>query len=140
MTMPWDRFPTPDQPPPPPPLEPELPYRPRDPASPPVAIDLASAVSRLEAIILRGQQAAPPTPAKRDAPKERKTMDKFKEMAKAVAAGIGSLLMVLTFVSDNFGNFLPDNIGKPLIIIIGILTTVVTWLVPNKPKTEEGTP
>lgn len=62
----------------------------------------------------------------------RKVMDKFAEIKKAVVAFIGSLLMVLTFVTDSFGWVLPSGGEAVLLTVIGILTTVMTWLVPNK--------
>ena len=59
-------------------------------------------------------------------------MDKLAEIKKAVVAFIGSLLMVMTFVTDSFGWALPAGGETVLLTVIGILTTVMTWLVPNR--------
>lgn len=57
----------------------------------------------------------------------------FANARKAVAAGLGSLLTVLVFTSENLGWALPANVEVPLGIAVGLLTPVVTWLVkPGK--------
>lgn len=67
--------------------------------------------------------------------KGNRIMDKLAEVKKAVVAFIGSLLMVLTFITNSFGWALPSGGETVLLTVIGILTTVMTWLVPNKPAT-----
>jgi hypothetical protein len=58
---------------------------------------------------------------------------KAKEARKALVAGIGALLTVLTLVSDRFSFLVPDNLKRPLAVAISILTAVSTYLVPNEP-------
>jgi hypothetical protein len=71
--------------------------------------------------------------------KGNKPMDKLKEIRKAVVAFLGSLIMVLTFVTNSFGWALPSNGEAILLTVVGVLTTVVTWLVPNAPATPAAT-
>jgi hypothetical protein len=55
---------------------------------------------------------------------------------KAVVAGIGSLLTVLTFV--NAIPFVPANIHTTVGVVIAVLTTALTYLVPNKTAVKTG--
>ena len=56
-----------------------------------------------------------------------------KQARKAIVAGIGALLTVLTLLSDRFGFLVPENLKKPLASAISILTAVSTYLIPNEP-------
>jgi hypothetical protein len=58
---------------------------------------------------------------------------KAKTSRKAIVAGIGSLLTVLTLVSDRFGFLVPAQYKKPIGFVISILTTALTYLTPNDP-------
>lgn len=51
---------------------------------------------------------------------------------KALASGIGTLLTILTFT----GNlpFIPSTWVTTIGVVVGILTPIATWLVPNKTK------
>jgi len=50
---------------------------------------------------------------------------------KAIAAGIGSVVTVLTFVTHNFGGVLPGTWTTGIGILAAVLTTVATWALPN---------
>lgn len=52
------------------------------------------------------------------------------EIRKALVTGVGSLLTVFTFV-NGFG-FLPANLHTVVGVCLAVLTTVSTWLIPNK--------
>jgi hypothetical protein len=55
-----------------------------------------------------------------------------REGRKAVVAGMGALISVLTLVSTRFGFLLPENVKKPVAIALSILTAAMVWLVPNE--------
>jgi hypothetical protein len=59
--------------------------------------------------------------------------DKARGSRKAIVAGIGSLLTVLTLVTDRFGFLVPAQYRKPIATVISILTTALTYLTPNDP-------
>jgi hypothetical protein len=59
--------------------------------------------------------------------------NKAKESRKAIVAGIGALLTVLTLVNTRFGFLIPANLQKPIGIVISILTAALTYLTPNDP-------
>jgi hypothetical protein len=56
---------------------------------------------------------------------------KLSEVRKAVAAGIGVVLTVLTFVTQNFGGVLPASWTAVVGSLVAVLTVVATWAVPN---------
>lgn len=62
-------------------------------------------------------------------------LDKLREIRKAVATGIGSLLAVLSFVAG-FSGLLPTGVAATLGTVIAALTTFMTWLVPNEAADE----
>jgi hypothetical protein len=64
--------------------------------------------------------------------------DKAKASRKAIVAGIGSLLTVLTLVSDRFGFLIPAQYKKPIGMTISILTTILTYLTPNEPAPQQA--
>ncbi|QIS16506.1 hypothetical protein [Nocardia arthritidis] len=51
---------------------------------------------------------------------------------KAVEAGIGSILMVLTFVAS-FEGALPQAWAGGITAVLGVLTTFRVWLARNEP-------
>ncbi len=55
----------------------------------------------------------------------------LKTVRKAVVAGIGTAVTVLTFVTHNFGGVLPGTWTTGIGILVAVLTTVATWAVPN---------
>ena len=59
--------------------------------------------------------------------------DKAKGMRKALVASVGSLLTVLTMVSERFGFLLPEKLRKPVTVAISILTAFLTYATPNDP-------
>jgi hypothetical protein len=61
------------------------------------------------------------------------TQAKAKSSRKAIVAGLGSLLTVLTLVSDRFGFIVPQQYKKPIGTAISIITTILTYLTPNDP-------
>ena len=64
---------------------------------------------------------------------------KAKEGRKAIITGIGALLTVLTLINTRFGFFIPEQYKKPISIVIGILTTALTYLTPNEPASVDPT-
>jgi len=63
--------------------------------------------------------------------------NRIAEIRKAIATAIGTLLMVLVFVSDNLGGLLPTGVGWALTAFIAVLTTVATWAVANEEPAPE---
>ena len=60
--------------------------------------------------------------------------DKAKGARKALVAGLGALLSVLSQLgSGPFGFLIPEKLRKPIATLIPILTTILTFLVPNDP-------
>lgn len=57
-------------------------------------------------------------------------LDKLASIRKALVAGIGGLLTALTF-TQNFDWILPGSTSTTVGVVITVLTTVLTWLVPN---------
>lgn len=55
---------------------------------------------------------------------------KLAEARKAVATLVGVALTVLTLVNDI--PFLPASISVPIGAIIGVLTVIATYAIPNK--------
>lgn len=60
--------------------------------------------------------------------------DKAKSSRKAIVAGIGALLTVLTLVENRFGFLVPAQYKKPIGMVISILTAALTYLTPNEPS------
>lgn len=63
---------------------------------------------------------------------------KFKESRKALVAGLGALLSVLTLISTKFGWLVPPQYKKQIAIVLVILTTALTWLTPNESTDPSG--
>jgi hypothetical protein len=57
---------------------------------------------------------------------------KLASIRKAIATAIGVVLTVLTFVTHNFGGIIPAHYMALVGSVFAILTTVATFLVPNK--------
>ena len=59
--------------------------------------------------------------------------DKAKGARKAIVAGLGALLTVLTTIGKGpFGFLIPANLRQPIATLIPIITTVLTYLTPNE--------
>jgi hypothetical protein len=58
-------------------------------------------------------------------------LTKLAEARKFLVTGLGSLLTVLTFTQHV--PFLPGNVATAVGISIATITTLLTWLVPNRP-------
>lgn len=58
--------------------------------------------------------------------------DKAKASRKAIVTGLGSLLTVLTLVNTRFGWLIPAQYRKPIAVVIGLLTTIMTYTTPNE--------
>jgi hypothetical protein len=143
VTLPWDELkPEPEPPPPPPP--PNLP----DVIIPsqPVQLDLGKILTDALAQVLRQRAPADSPPDRRTEMKKgaiasiidtllgwlpEKTQEKIQASRKAIVAGIGSLLAVLTFVSDKLGFLIPPQYAATIGAVIAFLTTVLTWSTPN---------
>jgi protein-S-isoprenylcysteine O-methyltransferase Ste14 len=68
-----------------------------------------------------------------------KTQAKIQASRKAVVAGIGTLLTVLTFVSDKFHFLIPPQYAEPVAAVIAFLTTILTYTTPNQlPDVDES--
>lgn len=57
----------------------------------------------------------------------------FASARKAVATAIGVVLTVLTAV--NTVPFLPSSWHGVIVAVVGVLTVIATYVVPNAPKT-----
>jgi hypothetical protein len=151
VTLPWDEL-KPEPPPPPPPNLPDVII-----PSQPVQLDLGKILTDALAQVLQRTQA-PGDPGLQRRPKMEvnkgavakiidtligwlpdKTQAKIQGSRKAVVAGIGALLTVLTFVSDKFHFLIPPAYAEPIAAVIAFLTTVLTYTTPNQlPDVDES--
>jgi hypothetical protein len=61
-------------------------------------------------------------------------LSKLSEWSKAIVTGVGTLVTILTFTNNL--PFIPSAWHTTIGVVLGVLTTVVTWLTPNKPPAQ----
>jgi hypothetical protein len=63
-----------------------------------------------------------------------------QKYAKAIVAGVGSVLVAVTSLSDSFGVvLLPSEAQQAVVFALAVLTAFSTWAVPNgEPEAFDG--
>jgi hypothetical protein len=66
------------------------------------------------------------------------TLSKLQTYAKAIAAGIGSILIAITSFGAEMGiEIVPAEVQPWLTFILAALTAFATWAIPNKVSDKE---
>jgi hypothetical protein len=66
------------------------------------------------------------------------TLSKLQTYAKAIAAGIGSLLMAITSFGAELGiEIVPAEVRPWVTLTLAVLTGFATWAIPNKVSDKE---
>jgi len=61
-------------------------------------------------------------------------MEKVTHYWKAIAAAVGSALLVWNQLSPSLSSIFPDSWAHPLAVVVAVATVVATYAVPYKPQ------